>query len=99
MNQIYKRNSEKEYGALSDMSRKANQVLFGDTSGRSISRQKADGLIRATGWHDLHPDAAVNIVHVTMGVAAATLSSNNRGANIVGGALLAALVACYQIGR
>lgn len=93
-----KRITKSDYGVLTDMSKSLNE-LFGDSSGRTVSRRTTHGFKQAFNIKELSDDNAEHIVHGAMISSGLLLTSKNNNSKIFGLLLLAGLVACYQIGK
>ncbi len=91
--------AHRNYGALTDLSKAANELL-GDKSGRTVSMRTAHGFKNVFNLNDEMTDnTAEDIVHAGMLASVALLSSKNDGAKIGGLFLALSLAACYQNGK
>ncbi len=93
-----KKNSNNNYGILTDMSKSLN-VLLGDSSGRTVSRRTTHGFMKAFDIRDMRDNNAEHIVHGAMISSGVLLTSKNKNLKIFGLLLLAGLIALYQIGK
>lgn len=92
------KNSEIDYGVLSDVSKELNCNLFGDCRGSTISRRTTKGFKKAFNLDDetISDQNAEHIVHVAMIGTAACFASKNEKATIGGILMLAGLIYFYQ---
>jgi hypothetical protein len=90
--------NKRDFGKFTEISRELNQ-MFGDKSGRTISRRTAQGLKTALKLHNMEEDAAEDLVHGLMTLTPVLLSSKNDTATAIGVVLLAGLFGCYQNGK
>ncbi len=97
-NNMENRVSRNEYGVLTDLSKSLN-MLFGDGSGRTVSRRTVHGFKRAFNINDLSDENAEHIIHSAMISTGLLLTSKKSNFNLLGLLLLIGLVACYQNGK
>lgn len=86
------------YGFLTNASKGWN-MLLGDKTERSISRQTAHGFKNTFNCPGLDDEFVEHMVHLSMGFSASLICSKNRNLQIGGIALLLGLVLLYLNGR
>lgn len=90
--------SQRDYGALSEVSKTINYAL-GDRTGRSVSMRTAQGFKKSFNLDNMHEDTAEDIVHAGMIATASLVTSKNDNARLLGILLGLALGACYLNGE
>jgi len=90
--------SQRDYGALSELSKSINYSL-GDRSGRSVSMRTAQGFKKSFKLENMHEDDAEDIVHIGMIATSTLVSSKDDNAKFVGLLLGLALGVWYSNGK
>jgi hypothetical protein len=86
------------YGALTDASKGLNMV-FGDKTGRTVSRRTTHGFKNAFSLQHVDDEDAEDLMHGAMIASGGLLMAKNDGAKVVGLLLLVGLIFCYHAGK
>jgi hypothetical protein len=73
--------------------------MFGDFSGRTVSRRTAQGFRQVFNVHQMDEDNAEHVVHTGMITAGVLLNSQNENERTTGVILSLGLLICYHAGK
>lgn len=90
--------NERNYGALTDVSKSLNYLL-GDRSNRTVSMRTANGFKNTFRLSDMDDNEAEDIVHSGMIASGLLLLAKNDGLKVCGLLLSFVLLVCYQNGK
>jgi hypothetical protein len=86
------------YGLFTEISKGLNYAL-GDSTGRSISRRTTHGLQSMLNIEDFDDALVEHVVHGSMFLSAALVTSENKNSNIFGWLIIVFLIICYWNGK
>ena len=91
-------NQELTYGVLTDVSKSLNNIL-GDSSGRTVSRRTTQGFKSLLNFNDISDENAEHIVHGSMILTLALISSKDKNSKSWGVIILVLLIIFYWLGK